>query len=213
MLKHLSIVQPPVPIRVRDKTLYIEEDNIVLYSHQMQDIRKQARRRSEREWLCSDSGVKVTLTSTQQQQILHVKDQIFNFLSPSKDPKEVLRKKGSIGFTVHASERILERVERLSVKEVEEINKEEVYSIIDPHTLEKIVESLIKTDSVYSKAEWKGYPYLNYTFLCQLGDRTLDVVVNFGVNILIITISVKKDSGYLVREIYSYDQKGIYKKE
>lgn len=211
----MSTIQPPIPVRVKDKTLSIEEDNIVLHSHQVRAIRTAARRKTEIEWLNSRSGVKVTLTAGQQIQILNVKDQIFHYLSPNKSPKEILRKTGSIGFAIHAFDRILERVERFSEEEIDEMKKDTTPVIIDPDTLEKIIEALIHSQKVFHKAEWNGFPYLNYTFLCYLGDRELDVVVNFDAKVLIITIVVSIDTGYFVREKFSYDkdQKKIYKKD
>jgi hypothetical protein len=107
-------MKPPILINLKDKNINLEEDNIDLYFHQVRDIKNAAKRKTEMEWLRSSGGVKINLTPTQQQQILNVKDQLFTFLSPNKDPKEVLSKHGAVAFTSHASDRILERVERLS---------------------------------------------------------------------------------------------------
>lgn len=200
----MAKIKPPIPVNLKDKVVSIEEDNIDLYSHQLNAVQSQARRKTEMEWLSSPSGIKITLTRTQQEQIVDVKDQLFNFMSPNKDPKEVLNKTGNVGFTSHAFDRILERVERFSREEIE---KNRIKTIIDPETLEKIIEALIRTKNVFYKAEWKGSPYLNYTFLCELEGRKLDIVVNFETNILIITIVVSKETGYFVREVYSYDEK------
>lgn len=204
-LKNLAkIIQTPISINLKDKVASIEEDNIDLHPHQVRIIKNEASRKTKKEWLDSSRGVKIPLTSDQQIQILSVKDQLFNYLSPSKDPKEVLSKSGGVAFTSHASERLLERIERLSREEFE---KKGPLRIVDPETLEKIIESLIHAKNVLNKAEWKGEPYLSYTFLCELEDRELDVVVNFETNILIITIVVKKDTGYRIGEVYSYDEK------
>lgn len=194
----------PVSITLKDKTILFEEDNIDIYPHQLRTITNNSRQKTEKEWLGSQSGVKIILTPTQQRQIINVKDQLFGFLSPTKDPKEILSKKGGVAFTSHARDRILERVERLSKEEIETGG---TVRIVDPETLEKIIEALIKAKNVFNKAEWKGSAYLNYTFLCEIEGRELDIVVNFATNVLIITIVVSKDTGYRIGEIYSYDEK------
>ena len=197
-------MKPPILINLKDKNITLEEDNIDLHFHQVRDIKNAAKRKTEMEWLRSSGGVKINLTPTQQQQILNVKDQLFTFLSPNKDPKEVLSKHGAVAFTSHASDRILERVERLSKEELE---ADKTLRIIDPNTLENIIEALINAKNVFYKAEWKGSPYLNYTFLCDIEGRKLDVVVNFETNILIITVVVTKETGYRIGEVYLYDEK------
>lgn len=199
----MSKIKPPIPVDLKDKVVSIEEDNIDLYSHQIQVIRRQAKQKTEMEWKRSSRGVKITLTPTQQAEILSVKDMLFNFLSSSKDPKEVLSKSGGVAFTLHARERMLERVERLSREEFE---KNGTLRIVDSETLEKIIGSLIHAKHVFNQAEWKGAPYLNYKFLCEIDDRELEIVVNFGSNILIITVIVWKDTGYRIGEIYEYNK-------
>lgn len=207
-VRDLKIVPVPISIRVKDKLVYIEEDNIELHEHQIDLIKKHSRKKTEKGWLDSSRGIKIKLTPEQQSTIVDVKNQIFEYLSSTKDPKEILKQERGFGFSKHAFTRILERVERLTEDEINELQSRSFGPVIYPETLEKIVSSLISTKNVHAEAEWKGYPYLNYKFLCNLDGRELEIVVNFELGVLIITLIMKRDTGYYIREVYSME-KGI----
>lgn len=208
----MQIVSIPIPIRVKHGHAMIEEDSIQLHQNQVDKIKREARKKTKEEWIKSRSGVKINLTGDQQKAILGVKDQILEYLSSSKNPKEILQRQRGFGFAKHAFERILERVERLTPEDIEALGTINYNATVHPETLEKIVSSLVESQIVHSEAEWKGYPYLNFKFLCSYDGRELEILVNFATGILIITLIVKKETGYFVREIYSFENVDPIKK-
>jgi hypothetical protein len=183
----------------------LKDDSIQLHEHQIKIIKKHAMSKSEWEWISSARGIKIPLTAQQKITLVSLKDQVFQLLSPSKDPKEILLQRRGFGFANHAFERILERVERLSEEEVKALGVTNYQYAVYPETLENVVGSLIDSQKVKSFAVWKGYPYLNYSFLCNLDDRELDIVVNFELGILIVTLVINKETGYFVREVYKIE--------
>ena len=190
----------------------IEEDSIQLYQHQIDAIRKHATKKTQQGWLSSSRGIKIPLTLDQQAAIINVKDQVFQLLSPSKNPREILLQRRGFGFAKHAFERVLERIERLTDEDLRSLGTTDYQYAVHPETLEKVVESLVKSKQVQSFAEWKGYPYLNFNFLCSLDDRELDIIVNFELGILIVTLIINKETGYFVREVYSFEEGNPVKK-
>lgn len=208
----MNIIPIPIPINVKNGIVMIQEDSIQLHQHQVDEIRKKAIKKTQQGWLSSNKGIKITLTPQQQLNIVNVKDQIFQLLSPSKDPKEILLQRRFFGFSKHAFERILERVERLSEGELNAIGYRNYQYAVHPDTLEKVVESLMNSQKVDSFAEWKGHSFLNFNFICFLDDRELDIVVNFELGILIVTLIINKETGYFVREIYSIEDGKSIKK-
>lgn len=208
----MNIVPIPIPINVKDGIVMIQEDSILLHQHQVDLIKTHAIKKTKQKWLSSKSGIKIPLTPQQQQDIVSVKDRVIQWLSPSKDPQEILLQRRGFGFAKHAFERILERVERLSGEELKIIGKRNYQYAIYPETLEEVVGSLIDSQQVKSLAVWNGHPYLNYNFECFLGKRELDIVVNFELGILIVTLVMNRDTGYFVREVYSFENGKAIKK-
>jgi len=208
----LRIVPIPIPINVKRGIVEIKEDSIQLHQHQVDKIRKYAISKTQQGWISSTRGIKIPLTPQQQTEIVKVKDQVFKFLSPSKNPKEILLQHKGFGFANHAFERILERIERLSEEDLEALGITDYRYAVHPETLEKVVGSLVDSKKVQTFAEWKGYPYLNFNFLCSFDDRELEIVVNFELGILIVTLIINKETGYFVREVYSIENGNPIKK-
>ncbi|WP_144481477.1 hypothetical protein, partial [Cytobacillus oceanisediminis] len=199
----MTIVSVPIPIPVKNGVIMLEEDSIYLLQSQVDKIKQEAIRKTQHGWLTAGRGVKIPLTTQQQIAVVGIKDQLMQLLSPTRDPREVLLQRRGFGFAKHAFERILERIERLSTQEIQALGVSDYRYAVHPETLENVVASLMESQTVQSFAEWKGYPYLNYCFVCNLDDRELDVVVNFELGILIITLIINKETGYFVREVYS----------
>lgn len=208
----MHIVRVPISINVKNGVVRLAEDNIHLYSYQVQKIKKHAYRKTKDEWIRAHSGLKIHLTNEQQKAILNVKDQILEYLSTTKNPKEILGKEVGFGFAKHAFERVLERVERLSQEDINALGTSSYSAVVYPETLEKIVSALADSQHVHAEAEWKGYPYLNYKFLCTYDDRNLELIVNFETGILIITLIIKQETGFYIREIYSFENTSPIKK-
>jgi len=202
-----SQIKVPIKIKVKDKHVDLMENNIPLYGYQIKIIEKESIHRTQEEWLSSKSGVSIPLRPEQMEKILLVKDQVIQLLSPDRNPEELILKRRGFGFSKHAFERALTRIERLSEEELNDLGSNYSYSI-DPETLEKIAESLINSKTVYEKAEWKAFPYLNFKFLSKYDDRDIEIVVNFKLGILIVTLIVVKETGFFVREVYSFTDKG-----
>lgn len=95
----------PILINVKDGIVKLEEDSIKLHQYQINQIKKNAIKRTCQEWTNSN-GIKIPLTPKQQKEIVNIKNQILQVLSPSKDPEEVLLQRKGIGFSQHAFERI-----------------------------------------------------------------------------------------------------------
>lgn len=208
----MNIVSVPIPINVKNGIVMLEEDSIQIHQHQVDIINKYAIKKTRLGWLSGSRGIRIPLTPQQQTMILNVKDQVLQLLSPSKDPREVLLQRRGFGFAKHAFKRILQRIERLSDEDIQALGVTDYRYAVYPETLENLVESLIDSQKVQPFAVWKGYPYLNYSFLCYLGDRELDIVVNFELGILIVTLIINKDTGYFVREVYSIENGNPIKK-
>jgi hypothetical protein len=202
----LTPVKVPVQIQLKDKSIDLKEDNITLYTYQVDLIKKAAIHKTEKEWLESKRGVKIPLRSEQKRQILCVKDDIINLLSPSRSPQILLMSK-NFGFTKHAVGQALKRIEKLTEDEIRDLGPNYMYSV-QPETLEKIAKSLIDSKVVASDAEWKGFPFLNFTFVGEYDNKDIEIVVNFEFGILIITLIVVKETGFYIREVYRFNDKG-----
>jgi len=202
----------PIPITVKNGQVMLEEDSIQLHQHQVREIKRQALTKTKVEWLKSSKGIKINLTSDQQKKLVDAKDQVLQYLSSTKNPKEILSQEIGFGFAIHAFERILERVERLSPKDFEALGTRSYSAAIHPETSEKIVSSLVNSQIVHSEAEWKGYSHLNFKFMCTYDGRDLEIVINFSTGILIVTLIITKETGYFVREIYSFEENNPIKK-
>lgn len=199
-----SIVTVPIQIQVRGKKILLKDDSISLYQYQIDKINRYANRKTQIEWINSSKGIEIKLTPFQQQQVISTKEAILDILSFSRDPKQLLLRKRGYGFTNHAFERVLGRIERLSDEQVQLLGPQ--YKLaVHPETLERLTESIINSKEATAFAEWKGYPYLNYGLVCNLDDRELEVIVNFEIGILVVTMIVEKETGYFVREVYSFD--------
>jgi len=70
----------------------------------------------------------------------------------------------------------------------------------------------VNSQIVHSEAEWKGYSHLNFKFMCTYDGRDLEIVINFSTGILIVTLIITKETGYFVREIYSFEENNPIKK-
>lgn len=208
----MKIVPIPIPISVRNGNVMITEDNILLHPYQVNKIKRLAHRKTKEEWTLSRSGIKIDLTTDQKKAVVNVKNQILEYLSKTKNPKEILKQGIGFGFASHALERVLEKVERLSQEDINALGTKSYHAAVHPETLEKIVSSLADSQIVHTEAEWKGYPYLNFKFLCTYDDRDLELIVNFEQGILIITLIVKKETGFFIREIYSFENASPIKK-
>lgn len=203
----------PISIPVRDKVIQLHEDNITLYQSQVNEIKRRSRSKTQMQWLRSASGIRIPLDESQQSQILNVKEQVINYLTPNKNAEELLKVGRGFGFSKHAYLRVLGRVERFSDEEIVFLGPNPVMGI-HPETLEKITQSLIDSDKVKQYAEWKGHPYLNFVFECKYDDdRELDIVVNFETGVFIVTLIVTRETGYFIRELYSLDPKGQFEKK
>lgn len=201
----------PINIAVKNGTIPLMEDTIQLTQKQINFIQRHATKKTENEWLHAPRGLKIELTKQQQADVLYVKDQVINVLSPSKSPSEILMQRKAFGFEKHAFKRILERIERLTDDEIEALGTTYEYAVY-PETLEKVVASLMNSQNVTSFAEWKGYHYLNFNFIGNYDDREIEIVVNFEQGILIITVIIKKETGYFVREVYTVENEETIKK-
>lgn len=206
-------VPVPIPIRLKDKTIYLKEDCIGLHSFQIELIKNQARRKTEKEWLDPDTkGVKIPLSTMQQFEIVKFKQELINVLSPDNTAKALLAREHGYGFSQHALKRVLERVERLPQDEVDDLGPNYRFAV-NSETVEGLTDALINSTLVNKRAEWKGHPYLNYSFICNYQDRELDIVVNFELGILVVTMVVTKETGYYVREIYKFNPKTFFTKK
>lgn len=201
----MANVQIPVSIRVKDGYVQLSEDSIQLHPFQLRQIRKQAAKKTKSQWHSSLDGVKIDLTSDQRADLIALKDQIFGYLSSSKNPVEILQQQRGFGFAKHAFKRILERVERLSEQDMKALGGVNYSVMVHPETLEKIVSSLIDSKVVHVEAAWKAHPFLNFCFVCGYDERELEIIVNFQVGIMIVTLIMKKESGYFIREVYSIE--------
>lgn len=200
----MRIATIPISIKVKDGLVLLEDNSIPLYQYQINQIKKHAVKRTKKGWLSTrNPGIKIQLSFEQREQLVEVKNKIITFLSPAKDPKIILSKRNGISFSKHSTLRILDRIERLTPEEIEALGKTDYLYAIHPETLEKIVESLINSNTADSYAEWKGYPYLNYSFLCSYDDREIRITVNLENGILLITLIVDKETGYYIGESYS----------
>lgn len=212
----MTIVNVPFNIYTKNRrnVVVVREDTIQLHEFQKRQMQNGARLKSLRDWHRSPFGVKVTLTPDQQNDLIAVKDAIFTALSSTKNPKEILwHQSRAFQFTPHAFKRILERVERLTEEEIEILGTPHSAYPVEPETLENLVEALGCSKVVRIKAEWKVYePFINFSFICELENRQVEMVVNFENGILIVTLFIKKETGFFVREIYSIDGKSIKKK-
>lgn len=213
ILKMSTFIPVPVNIRLKDKTIQLKEDCIGLHPFQMNIIKRQAIKKTEREWLHPGTkGVKIPLLKPQQFAIVKFKQDLIAMLSPDNKAKTLLAREHGYGFSQHAFKRLLERVERLPQHEVEELGPNYSFAV-NEETVEGITEALINSTAVKERAEWKGHPYLNYSFICNYGDRELDIVVNFELGILVVTMVVIKETGYYVREIYKFNPKTFFMKK
>lgn len=199
----MANVSIPVSIRVKDGFVELKEDSIQLHPHQIRKINKYATNKTKEQWH-SFQGVKIELTSKQRDDVVALKDQIFEYLSSTKNPREVLQRQRGFGFSQHAFKRVLERVERLTDQDIQVLAKN-YKVVVYPETLEKIVSSLIDSQVVSVEAEWKAHPFLNFCFVCGYDERELEIIVNFQVGILIVTLIMKKETGYFVREVYTFE--------
>ncbi|WP_332699367.1 hypothetical protein [Halalkalibacter lacteus] len=201
----------PIKIPVRGKEILLKEDSTPLFPYQIKIIKRKSRSKTEGQWLSAAKGIKIPLTKDQRKEVVLVKDSIINILDSTRDPKRLLMVKRGFGFTDHAVERVLTRIERLSEEELELLGPNYKFSI-NQETLEKITQSLIDSKEVNQFAEWKGHPYLNFGLNCKYDDRDVDIIVNFAIGILIVTMIVVKETGYAVQNIYSFDGKTFTKK-
>lgn len=210
MTKSVSV---PVPIRLKDKTIYLKEDCIDLYPFQIRLIKHRAKSKTEKEWLDSKTkGIKIPLSKIQQFQVVKFKQDLIKLLSPDNTAKTLLAREHGYGFSKHAFKRLLERVERLSDDEIEELGSNYEFAV-NKETVEGITDALIRSTEVKERAEWKGHSYLNYSFICNYENRELDIVANFELGILVVTMVVTKETDYYIREIYKFHPKTFFTKK
>lgn len=211
----MSIVSVPFSVRTKDNIeLMVREDTIDLYEFQKKDMKSKARLKRLTDWRRSHSGVKISLTQGQRKDLVAVKDAIFNALSSTRNPKEILSHQSrAFEFAPHSFKRILERIERLTEDEIAALGTPHTKYPVEVKTLENLVEALGCSKVVDIKAEWKVYePYLNFSFICGLDKREFEMVVNFENGILIVTLFMKKETGFFVREVYSLNGDRVNKK-
>jgi hypothetical protein len=208
----MNIVSVPIAIPVKRGTVDLLENSISIHQFQIDEILRHSRKKTSLEWIKTKRGIKIPLTSIQQKEVVQIKDQLIHYMSPSKNPKELLLRRRGFGFAKHAFHRILERIERLSEEEIQSLGTTDYNFAINPNTLEIIVKSLIDSNKSTSFAEWKGHPYLNFNFVCEIEDRELEITVNFQLGILIVTMIVSKETGYFIREVYSFENGNPVKK-
>lgn len=206
-----TTIKVPIAIPVKGKSIWLKEDSIALFPYQIKMIKKHSKYKTEGQWLSLNKGIKIPLTKEQREGIILAKDNIINILSSSRDPKALLQINHGFGFTDHAFSRVLTRIERFSEEEFNLLGENYKFTI-NQETLEKITQSLIDSKEAKEFAEWKGYPYLNFGLNCKYDDRDVDIIVNFEIGILIITMIVVKETGYAVQNIYTFDGKKFSKK-
>lgn len=187
-------------IRLRTGTIIpLLEDTITLHPWQVREIAKYARTRTREQWHGAKQGIPIELTRSQREELILAKDAVINYLTPSRDPKELIRNP-QFGFEPHAYARILERIERLTEDQLAEIGFPKYHLAAHPETLEKLAETLINSSEVEKTAHWKAFPYLTFTFSGSYDDRVIKLVLSFENGIVLVTVVVDLETGYFIRE-------------
>ncbi|MDU9695798.1 hypothetical protein O0Q50_32035 [Priestia aryabhattai] len=198
------MITVPLRINVRRGSVLLEEDSMVFETDQITKIRRKARTKTKFGWLGSKTGVKIDLTKTQMNDVLAVKNAVVYYLTGgSGDPAAMVANR-DVGFGIHANIRMIERLEALTQEEKEDIlintPNEDLYLFVSPATMLDVAESFIKSNEVESKAEWKAFPYLTYTFRGKYKDKTISMAVTFENGVFFVTLIDIINHNYLVGE-------------
>ncbi|MCD1258170.1 hypothetical protein B5M42_004865 [Paenibacillus athensensis] len=153
------------------------QDIIELNAKQQNYIHQVSSNRTQSEWIALDKGIKIPLDSSQQTEIISLK----NSLVAGKDRRDLIRD-DTIVFTQHARERIAVRVDKAT-----ESTPPSVDSVL------LVIQLVIDSDRVDAHAEWKGFTNLTYTLYHTEYDERFKITVSFEMinreRIRVITVS------------------------
>ena len=156
-------------IKFSDNFKVLFDDVIVLNSIQKGKIVSTARKYKREEITNAKTGLKVSLTSNQKDEIVVAKERIVSDKSPLD-----LHEKQIVEFTEHSIDRIIKRYKG---------NLTECYLVM--------IDMVKKSKEINELAEWKGYSSLAYTFLHTANLNLDKIVVAFvrnGDHIRIVTV-------------------------